>query len=237
MTIGCLSHLFKRLSLQVTIATDGSNLKAVWSFGEGVIKLDNIYSNDIAEILRTYGVEAARSAIIKEMSGVFGVYGIAVNYRHLTIIADYMVSPSHGLSVKCQGQDVLTPHSRRERLARAVTKPSTGRESPRVPRRSSNRRTRRRRTSLPTPHSMVISMTAVHLPPESSLVGRPRAEPAFSMSVWKCHRAKRSYHELALLLACASVSPSHSSSLVMCLNDRRINAIHSCRTSGNYSHW
>jgi hypothetical protein len=25
-------------------------------------------------------------------SGVFGVYGIAVDYRHLTILADYMVS-------------------------------------------------------------------------------------------------------------------------------------------------
>lgn len=27
-------------------------------------------------------------------SGVFGVYGIAVDYRHLTILADYMVSGS-----------------------------------------------------------------------------------------------------------------------------------------------
>jgi DNA-directed RNA polymerase I subunit RPA1 len=27
-------------------------------------------------------------------SGVFGVYGIAVDYRHLTIVADYMVSTS-----------------------------------------------------------------------------------------------------------------------------------------------
>ena len=27
-----------------------------------------------------------------DRSGVFGVYGIAVDYRHLTIVADYMVS-------------------------------------------------------------------------------------------------------------------------------------------------
>lgn len=29
---------------------------------------------------------------LSNRSGVFGVYGIAVDYRHLTIIADYMVS-------------------------------------------------------------------------------------------------------------------------------------------------
>jgi hypothetical protein len=33
----------------------------------------------------------ARAAIVKEMSGVFGVYKIDVNLRHLDLIADYMV--------------------------------------------------------------------------------------------------------------------------------------------------
>jgi DNA-directed RNA polymerase I subunit RPA1 len=43
-------------------------------------------------ILNTYGVEAARAAIIKEISVVFAVYGIDVNPRHLTLVADYMVT-------------------------------------------------------------------------------------------------------------------------------------------------
>ena len=47
-------------------------------------------TNDIAAILRTYGVEAARKAIVKEISGVFAVYGIEVDTRHLSLIADYM---------------------------------------------------------------------------------------------------------------------------------------------------
>lgn len=77
--------------------TEGVNLKACWNFGNGVVDLNKIYTNDIGAILRTYGVEAARRSIIKEMSGVFGVYGIGVDFRHLTIIADYMVSfPSSG---------------------------------------------------------------------------------------------------------------------------------------------
>jgi RNA polymerase Rpb1 len=40
----------------------------------------------------TYGVEMARRAIVQEMSGVFGVYNIDVDIRHLELIADYMVS-------------------------------------------------------------------------------------------------------------------------------------------------
>ncbi|SCV71244.1 BQ2448_2832 [Microbotryum intermedium] len=72
--------------------TEGVNLRATWHFGHDVVDLNNIYTNDIGAILRTYGVEAARTSIIKEMSGVFSVYGIGVDYRHLTIIADYMTS-------------------------------------------------------------------------------------------------------------------------------------------------
>ncbi|EGG03566.1 uncharacterized protein MELLADRAFT_75289 [Melampsora larici-populina 98AG31] len=72
--------------------TEGANLKAAWSFGYEIIEMNQLYSNDISAILRTYGVEAARAAIIREMSGVFGVYGIGVDYRHLTVIADYMTS-------------------------------------------------------------------------------------------------------------------------------------------------
>lgn len=55
------------------------------------VDLDKLGSNDIYAILTTYGVEAARRAIIEEMGNVFGAYGIGVDYRHLTVIADYMV--------------------------------------------------------------------------------------------------------------------------------------------------
>jgi DNA-directed RNA polymerase I subunit RPA1 len=71
--------------------TEGVNLKECWKFGYNMVDLNKITTNDIGAILRTYGVEAARTSIIKEMSGVFSVYGIGVDFRHLTIIADYMV--------------------------------------------------------------------------------------------------------------------------------------------------
>lgn len=69
--------------------TEGVNLIGMWSHSD-LIDINYIDTNDIAAILRTYGVEAARNAIIKEIAGVFDVYGIKVDRRHLTLIADYM---------------------------------------------------------------------------------------------------------------------------------------------------
>ncbi|WVQ96644.1 hypothetical protein IAU59_003749 [Kwoniella sp. CBS 9459] len=73
-----------------TLITEGSNLRGMWALADELVDLDKLASNDIYAILTTYGVEAARRAIIDEVSSVFGAYGIAVDYRHLTIIADYM---------------------------------------------------------------------------------------------------------------------------------------------------
>jgi DNA-directed RNA polymerase I subunit RPA1 len=72
--------------------TEGVNLAGAWSFAHGIVDLNSIYTNDVAATLRTYGVEAARSVLIREIQGVFGVYGIGVDRRHLSLIADYMVS-------------------------------------------------------------------------------------------------------------------------------------------------
>ncbi|KAJ3076907.1 hypothetical protein HDU98_011003 [Podochytrium sp. JEL0797] len=71
------------------LGTEGINLRGMWEFNS-IIDVDNIYTNDIAAILNTYGVEAARAAIMSEIGSVFGVYGISVDRRHLSLIADYM---------------------------------------------------------------------------------------------------------------------------------------------------
>ncbi len=75
------------------MGTDGVNFPGIWPFADQ-IDLQNIYSNDIAAILENYGVEAARAAIMQEIASVFDVYGIQVDPRHLSLIADYMVSVS-----------------------------------------------------------------------------------------------------------------------------------------------
>ena len=57
---------------------------------QDVLDVRYIYSNNIHAMLRTYGVEAARETIIREVTNVFKSYGISVNIRHLTLIADFM---------------------------------------------------------------------------------------------------------------------------------------------------
>ena len=78
--------------------TNGSNIPGLWQFAcsdsETIIEENSILSNDIHAILCTYGVEAARATILKEIGGVFAVYKIDVDIRHLELIADYMVSAS-----------------------------------------------------------------------------------------------------------------------------------------------
>ncbi|KAG7096730.1 hypothetical protein E1B28_004143 [Marasmius oreades] len=78
----------------IKLTTNGSNFKGLWEFAssadETILEDDETYSNDIYAILKTYGVEMARAAIFKEMSGIFGLYKIQVDRRHLELIADYM---------------------------------------------------------------------------------------------------------------------------------------------------
>lgn len=98
---------------EAVTTTEGVNLPAVWraslesaastacsrSAGSlawmgppatALVDVLRLRTNDIGQILRWYGVEACRNSIVREVRGVFGVYGIKVSPRHLGLIADYM---------------------------------------------------------------------------------------------------------------------------------------------------
>lgn len=72
------------------LQVEGINFEAMWLLSPTIVNHNGMKSNDIYHILQTYGVEAARQSIVSEIIGVFGVYGIDVNMRHLNLIADYM---------------------------------------------------------------------------------------------------------------------------------------------------
>lgn len=55
-----------------------------------ILDLQKLYSNDVYGISQTYGIEAANRVIVKEVKDVFKMYGITVDTRHLSLIADYM---------------------------------------------------------------------------------------------------------------------------------------------------
>ncbi|XP_013195797.1 DNA-directed RNA polymerase I subunit RPA1 [Amyelois transitella] len=71
------------------IKTEGINILQMFKYND-LLDLNKLYSNDIHAIANTYGIEAANKVIIKEIQNVFNVYGIAVDPRHLSLIADYM---------------------------------------------------------------------------------------------------------------------------------------------------
>lgn len=71
------------------IKTEGINILEMFKY-DHLLDLNKLYSNDIHAIANTYGIEAANKVIIKEIQNVFQVYGIVVDPRHLSLIADYM---------------------------------------------------------------------------------------------------------------------------------------------------
>ncbi|CAH8628055.1 unnamed protein product [Dicrocoelium dendriticum] len=68
---------------------EGTNIVEIMRY-PGVFDINRLYTNNISLMYQTYGIEAARAAIQKEVSSVFGHYGIYVNPRHLSLVADYM---------------------------------------------------------------------------------------------------------------------------------------------------
>ncbi|XP_049712712.1 DNA-directed RNA polymerase I subunit RPA1 [Elephas maximus indicus] len=74
---------------ELVLKTEGINLPELFKYAE-VLDLRRLYSNDIHAMANTYGIEAALRVIEKEIKDVFAVYGIAVDPRHLSLVADYM---------------------------------------------------------------------------------------------------------------------------------------------------
>jgi DNA-directed RNA polymerase subunit A'' len=90
------------------IRTSGTNLS-------GIIKVENIdfskaYTNDIHEVKKVLGIEAARNALLKEFKQVLDLQGLSVDVRHLMLLTDAMTMGGnitsigrHGLSGKKAG--------------------------------------------------------------------------------------------------------------------------------------
>lgn len=73
------------------VQTEGLNFQEIWAFDD-ILDVNQLATNDIFQVLQTYGVEAARASISKQINDVFGVYGISVDPRHLSLLADYMTA-------------------------------------------------------------------------------------------------------------------------------------------------
>ena len=66
----------------------GNNISGVLEI-DGVDK-NRVYSNDPFEVMRVFGIEAARNLIANELKDTMKVNGVDVSYRHLMLVADAM---------------------------------------------------------------------------------------------------------------------------------------------------
>jgi DNA-directed RNA polymerase I subunit RPA1 len=71
------------------LVVQGINFRAFFDHSH-IIDLHRLETNHSYALKAKYGVEAMRANIVKEVLMVFGVYGIAVDKRHLSLIGDFM---------------------------------------------------------------------------------------------------------------------------------------------------
>ena len=100
------------------ISTIGSNLAVVSEFA-GVDR-SKTYTNNIEEINKFLGIEAARQAVINEMSDTLEGAGLEVDIRHLLTVADVMTSEGNYRAIGRHGVSG-TKHSILARSAFEVT--------------------------------------------------------------------------------------------------------------------
>uniref|UniRef100_A0A8C2Y7P2 DNA-directed RNA polymerase subunit n=1 Tax=Coturnix japonica TaxID=93934 RepID=A0A8C2Y7P2_COTJA len=74
---------------ELILQTEGINLAELFRYSD-ILDLNRLYSNDIHAMANNYGIESALRVVIKEIKDVFAVYGIEVDPRHLSLVADYM---------------------------------------------------------------------------------------------------------------------------------------------------
>ena len=77
--------------------TVGTNLLDI--LGLDYIDVNRTFTNDIQEIYRTLGIEAARQAIFNEISEVIEFDSTYINYHHLSILCDRMTCNSKMVSI------------------------------------------------------------------------------------------------------------------------------------------
>jgi DNA-directed RNA polymerase I subunit RPA1 len=72
------------------VAAGGMAMNALMLANPAKVNFDRSTSNAVHSVLASLGVEAARVTLIAEVVRVFGAYGININERHLSLLADYM---------------------------------------------------------------------------------------------------------------------------------------------------
>lgn len=82
---------------QWIIDTDGTNLQEILAFDE--VDTVNTFSNDIIEAYNIFGIDAAKQLLINEINEVLDSSDNYVNYRHVSLLCDFMTNKGYLVSI------------------------------------------------------------------------------------------------------------------------------------------
>lgn len=97
---------------------EGNNIFGLWQYAD-IFELETLYSNNVQKMFECFGIEAARTTLIKEVRSVFEAYGITVNYRHLSLLGDYMTF--HGTYRPCNRYGIAANPSSFQKMSFETT--------------------------------------------------------------------------------------------------------------------
>lgn len=86
---------------QYIIYTNGINLIDI-RFLNG-INNNKVICNDVVSVFKTFGIEAARAILIRELTTAYVIAGLSVNYQHITNLADTMTLNGNLTSIDRHG--------------------------------------------------------------------------------------------------------------------------------------
>lgn len=93
----------KEIKKQYVIYTVGSDLYGI-RYLEG-IDINRVICNDVVAIFETYGIEAGRAILAREIIYAFERAGTTINYHHLSILVDMMTYNGHLTSIDRHGMN------------------------------------------------------------------------------------------------------------------------------------
>ena len=82
---------------QLLVDTIGTNLQEIIAFDE--VDTFNTFSNDVIEIYNIFGIDAAKQLLINEINEVLDSAGNYVNYRHISLLCDFMTNKGYLVSI------------------------------------------------------------------------------------------------------------------------------------------
>jgi DNA-directed RNA polymerase II subunit RPB1 len=91
----------KVIDKEYVVETEGINLIGL-KYLKGIDHNRTII-NDVNLTYRYYGIEAARSIIVKELVSAFGSGGAGINYTHISLLVDFMTHPGEIISIDRHG--------------------------------------------------------------------------------------------------------------------------------------